>query len=202
MDLFDEVKKYLPTYLSPKSQSELYDGLRQFPDNLHSRFYSNHFTKAETLYQGDGISDLPTIRLPQEEVVEAPVLLISNTCDMSRDNPRPLPARMLYCPIIKVKKYTKVLRKAKFYGSEEALEAHLSSVRQQRKTQFFYLPECGEMEESIALLDRVNNCDVRVVEPREIQGRRIFSLSNLGLYIFLVKISIHMTRIMERVDRR
>jgi len=59
----------------------------------------------------------------------------------------------------------------------------------------------GLQEESIVFLDRINNISNKVIKSEELQTRRIFTLSDYGFYLFLLKISIHFSRIQEKVDR-
>ena len=50
-------------------------------------------------------------------------------------------------------------------------------------------------------LDRINNCPIEAVSKEDIDKKRLFTLSNYGFYMFLVKLSIHFTRVREEVDR-
>ena len=66
----------------------------------------------------------------------------------------------------------------------------------------FYLPKNSALgEEAIALLDRINNCDLQKLNLDELTGTRLFTLSDYGFYMFLFKLSIHLTRIREGVQR-
>lgn len=49
--------------------------------------------------------------------------------------------------------------------------------------------------------DRINNCDNDAMPRNDLDSRRLYSLSNYGLYLFLFKLSVHLTRIREGVDR-
>lgn len=55
--------------------------------------------------------------------------------------------------------------------------------------------------EAVALLDRVNNCDAQSLNLNELTRTRLFTLGDYGFYLFLLKISIHLTRIREGVAR-
>ena len=82
------------------------------------------------------------------------------------------------------------------------VQAHLEDVKAQKVSSMFFLPESeGIHEDSIALLDRVNHCAPSVIEPEDIDRRRLFSLSDYGFYLFIFKLSIHFTRIREGVPR-
>jgi len=65
-DVFEDFKKYLPRYLSSLSSKELFDGLKDFPENMNKRFYTDEISLDENIiYQGDGIRDLPFIVFPR-----------------------------------------------------------------------------------------------------------------------------------------
>ena len=57
---FDEIKKYLPKYLSREATEKLFQDLKDFPENIHKKFYGNVLNNENDLFQGDGILDLPT----------------------------------------------------------------------------------------------------------------------------------------------
>ena len=197
----EEIKKYLPKYLSPESENQLFEGLGQFPDNINQRFYTNRFSSDDTIFQGDGIEGLSVVNLPNPEITPAPSMIIANTCDISLDNVRMFPAAICYAPIFNMAKYrTRLLqRKVK---TDEAIARHLDAIRNQRITQIFYLPKGGKLEdESLVFLDRINSCQNASISRENLSNRRLFTLSNYGLYLFLFKLSIHFTRFMDSVDR-
>lgn len=68
--------------------------------------------------------------------------------------------------------------------------------------QIFFLPKVfGKLEESIVFLDRINNCSNKTVSRVNIDNQRIFTLNDYGEYLFLLKLSIHFTRMKDKVDR-
>ncbi len=84
----------------------------------------------------------------------------------------------------------------------QSIKQHINTIKRQRITQIFYLPKGKHLqEESIVFLDRINSCDNRIISSEKINDIRLFTLSNYGHYIFLVKLSMHFTRIYENVDR-
>ena len=73
---FDEIKKYLPQYLSVPSQENLFEELKSFPDNIDQRFYSDLLARHTIIYQGDGLAGILVVNLPDEKVNAAPVMVI------------------------------------------------------------------------------------------------------------------------------
>jgi hypothetical protein len=201
----EEIQKYLPQYLSAPSLEALFEDLKKFPDNLDKRLYSKNLPNSEIIYQGDGLSGMLVSNLPDMEWREMPTMVLSNTCDINPENKRYFPSRIVYAPILKLEKYSQMLV-AEFVetGKKQMddINAHIAHIRRQQITQIVYLPKSGGLtEDSIVFLDRLNNCPADFFEVAQIKAKKLFSLSNYGLYMFLIKLSIHFTRIQERVDR-
>jgi hypothetical protein len=203
MNLSEDIKRYLPQYLSPKQQADLFSELESFPDNIQKRLYSNSFVEDGFIYQGDGLKRLLIVDLPSQNAREGPGLILSSTCDISFENPRKFVSpRIVYCPIIKLSTYKEWMERKGLLNESGALEAHLTAILRQEITTYFYLPRGALLDEDhIALLDRANNCDLRAFDVETIKNTRLFSLSNYGLYLFLLKLSIHFTRITEGLNR-
>jgi hypothetical protein len=192
----EEIRIYLPKYLSPESEENLYDQLKQFPENIDDRLYTNYLLEPQVIYQGDGIEGLLVVNLPDTEVRPARGMILSNTCDVDeRDN-------LVYAPIFNLEKYEKGLIASEVLKDEEQKRDHIYAIKKQRITQIFYLPKGGALEnESIVFLDKVNSCDNSFLSEKPIKDIRLFTLSNYGLYLFIFKLSVHFTRITEGIDR-
>ena len=70
-------------------------------------------------------------------------------------------------------------------------------------TTIFYLPsdaEAGLQDDHIVLLDNVHSMPSGVFQATPAK-RKAFTLSNLGFYIFIFKLSIHFCRLRENVIR-
>lgn len=199
MKIFDDIKKYLPTYLSQESTKNLFQNLKDFPDNIHNRLYSSILAEEEVL-QGDGLRKMPSIKLPNPEIIEGPVMIISNTCDISFSNHRFTSPYMLYCPVVKLSRYIQILEEEKI--DIERIASRVEQIKKQHVTDIFYLPKGGHLpEECIAMLDEINSCDSNYLNAQLVREKRLFSLSDYGFYLFLFKLSIHFTRIRENVQR-
>jgi hypothetical protein len=196
--LFDDIRIYLPKYLSEEATVGLFKELESFPDNIDSRMYTIKLKDEQTIFQGDGLSDLWVSDLPSERRGKSRVIVLSNTCDTAPENKRILGSRLLYCPIIRLTEYAERVRTAIASKAEE----HLNALRRQEITTMMYLPENEKLGgEGVALLDRVNNCDAQSLDLGTLTQTRLFTLGTYGHYLFLLKISIHLTRICEGVAR-
>jgi hypothetical protein len=199
---FEDFKTYLPKYLSVDAQTNLFAELFQFPSNIDSRLYTLRLRDDRTLFQGDGLASLWVADLPSQKIDKARVMVLSNTCDVAAGNKQLLGPRLLYCPVISFTKYENLLSAQTRLPPEFNPEGHLDAIRKQHNSSMFYLPKNDKLgEEAIALLDRINNCDAQAVDLEELLRNRLFTLSDYGFYLFLFKLSLHLTRIREGVGR-
>ncbi len=198
----DEIKLYLPRYLSEASTKELLKELEAFPTNgTKQTIYTTALKGENTLFQGDGVKDICVINLPSKEIGKAPVMILSNTCDIALGNKRDYIApRICYAPILNLEKYRITLQKKKI--TEERINSHIEKIKQQQITSILYLPQGGDLQyEGIVFLDRLNNISNEEINRDDLQKNRLFTLSDYGLYLFLLKLSIHFSRIQEKIDR-
>jgi len=199
MITFDEISKYLPQYLSSTSQNELFKDLKKFPDNIDQRLFSPKLLDHDLIYQGDGIEGLMVSNFPSTETRNLPAIVFSNTCDVNPENIQFFSSRIVYSPIFSLDKYKHMLIKEFVDTGKHTLEAinnHIEAIKKQLITQIMFLPRGNRLQnESIVFLDRVNNYPLGEMSVEDIKRNRLFALSNYGLYIFLIKLSIHFTRI-------
>ena len=64
MTSFEDIKKYLPQYLSDNDAKQLFSALKDFPNNIDSRFYSNYNLYYDILYHGECLKFFPDFILP------------------------------------------------------------------------------------------------------------------------------------------
>ena len=58
------------------------------------------------------------------------------------------------------------------------------------------------MDDSIVFFDRVCNFPNNKIPRENLKEQRLFTLSDYGSYLFLLKLSIHFTRIQDKVERK
>ena len=218
MNIFDEIAIYLPKYLSESSSEVLKAELKKFPtDGTKPSIYTTALEEKRILFQGDGINLLKIVDMQKEEFKEVSAILLSNTCDMDLSNIRLFNTQICYAPILDLEKYRKNLmlfllnrEKEKKELEEEEIQAkvlemvqtHIGDIKKQRITQILFLPKGrGLSGDSLVFLDRIFNAGSQTIDRISLESRRLFPLSDYGLYLFLLKLSIHFTRIQERVDR-
>lgn len=196
----EDLKKYLPKYLSEDNYQSLLKELKSFPDNIDVRMYTSSL-KDNVIYQGDGINNMPIVDLAKGEFItkSVPVLILSNTCDMDLENTRMFPSSIMYVPIIKLSKYREVLNNS--CKDVTKIDNHINDLKQQKITQIMYLPSTGTMDDSLVFLDRIHNINNKYIDRNKLRDIRIFSLSDYGFYLFIFKLSVHFSRIQEKVNR-
>ena len=72
----EDFKLYLPKFLSAESDKELFDSLRNFPNNIDSRIYTNYLIDSDIIYQGDGLNNLLYINLPKPDIKSIPCMIL------------------------------------------------------------------------------------------------------------------------------
>ncbi len=189
----EDLKKFLPTFLPNGEQDELFYGLEQLRNNRLStikNFYTHNDTIDTILEQGDGIDGLPIFNLPELHSKYGKGFVISNTCDVSIDNTRVVPMRLLYAPVLNLEKYENALRESGDYSEDWG-----RAVREQQITHLFYLPVgSGLSYEAIVPLDQVNSIAPSYLLEQDLSVNKVFRLSLIAWYVLLIKLTHHFAR--------
>ncbi len=197
----EELKLYLPKYLSTESEKNLFENLKDFPYNIDSRIYSNINLNESTILQGDGLEGLLVINLPDKTINETKAMVLSNTCDVYENNERIYPSSICYTPIINLDKFLNKLEIKKI-ASPQKIFQFVDSLKKQKISQIFFLPKSGKLQnDSFIFFDKINSCDNNRIPRNRLIQNKIFTLSNYGFYLFIFKLSIHFSRIREGLDR-
>ena len=197
----DDISKYLPQYLSDENQKELFLQLKDFPNNYHNIFApSTNFNNG--IIQSDVVENIPFINLPNTEIKKAKVLVLSNSCDIEPTNKRHIPPSVSYVPIISLTKLKALFESQN--KNDEQISNIINDIKKQNITSMFYLPKGANLDEDcVALFDKTLHCkrDDFFNLAKKDDRKKLVSLGNYGFYIFLIKLSIHFTRIHEGIDR-
>ena len=198
---FEEIKKYLPQYLCDESINDLFKEINCFQNSgYNNNLYTNQLYDKTLIFQGDVLNEMQFIFFPAPKVFKTLGMVLSNTCDINIENSHFSDIQICYAPIFKLQNYIDGLHD-KF--TDQQIEDHIKCIKNQRYTTIMYLPSHlnGPTEDAIVLLDKICNCDSSSIERTKLTNRRFFTLNNFGLYLYLLKISIHFTRIRESIDR-
>lgn len=192
----EDIREQIPAYLTRPQQEGLVRALSQFPNRID--YYLDRYPNE--MLQGDGWSNLDLMQFETGARKSVKGILLSNSCDIDDGNIRALPARLLFCPLIRLAQYEALLGQAGIDG--RAIDSKLLAIREQAVTSIFYLPAgAGLDEEHIALLDDVHTVPVQHVRQGLEQRRKLFTLGMTGFYLFLFKLSVHFCRFHENVER-
>jgi hypothetical protein len=198
--MYEDIKAYLPKFLSDSSEKELISELHAFPENIDSRFYSNPIRQENNFLQGDGFGEGIVCDIRNQRFKKAPCIVLSNSCDISPENERLYPTSVCYAPLVSFGKLIESLMHSGI--SKERIDTFNNDVRRQRISTIFFLPKGqGLEEEKLVFLDHVQNCPATFFHENQHASDKTFSLSNYGFYVLLLKLSIHFTRIRDGVDR-
>lgn len=201
----EEIEKYLPYYLTAQDKRSLLEEINRFPDNINQRLFTNYLKGEKNIFQGDGFKGLLFVNFPDEKIGKKPAMVISNTCDVDINNKRLIPKRVVYAPIFKLESYEKMLTSTQVGENGQPLESirsHIDAIRKQHLSDIFYLPKCDSLpNESIVFLDRLNNSSIESFCLDNLNEERLFTLSDYGFYLLVIKLSIHFSRVKENVKR-
>lgn len=197
----DEIKAFLPKYLSANSERLLTEAMETYRDEDFdtARYYTQRLEKEKTVFQGDGIKNLIIMDLPNLETKYHDSLVLSNTCDIDQSNQRSFDTRILYSPIIELKTYENMLSSGGL--ASEKIKVHIQNIRDQKISQILFLPQNNRIRDSIVFFDRICNISNDQIDRENLFSIRLFTLSDFGFYMLLIKMSIHFSRIQEKVDR-
>lgn len=192
-ELYEEIKLHLPAYLSPEQKSDLFKELKSFPTNFN--YYATH--PGKEILQGDGWNEFTVIDFDSMQKKQVKAIILSNTCDISRENKRIIIPKIVFAPLIKLRKYILLLQENEI--SESDLKSKLDSIKRQEVTSVFYLPIGGKMnEEYIVSFDDLHSMPINSTNITE----KLFTFSQQGYYLFLLKLSIHFCRFNDGVIRK
>lgn len=190
-----DLELHVPTYdfLKESERKKLLQELRDW------RYTNVYWSGGQHCpLQGDCFNGVPFVRMKNDgcHLVRSKGMMISNTCDMDVENKRKIPISVCFAPILDLKK-TMSLLKSKY--TTEQLGSLEADIRAQQITNIFYLPETSQMPEGFVSLDSIQSAQLGYVDLTA--GSRVASLSQSAFYLFLIKLSIHFTRVGEGVGR-
>lgn len=191
----ESIRDQIQPYLSQKDKDTLVNALASFP--RHIEYYIEKYRTE--LLQGDGWNSVEVLNFDSGERKLIKALLLSNSCDVDPENKRSLPMKLTFASMIKLANYKKILIAAGL--DQKVIDSKLQSIREQRLTSLVYFPKGGELEdEYVALLDDIHTVPYASFVKKE-QKQKLFTLSNVGFYLFVFKLSVHFCRLHEEVLR-
>jgi hypothetical protein len=191
----ESIKDQIPSYLSQKDKESLVRALDDFPRRIN--YYIDLYPN-EAL-QGDGWTSVEIIRFENGDRKMIKAILLSNSCDIDPENKRDLPIKLTFAPVIKLDRYFDYLTKAGV-GDKE-IEHKTLAIKEQRVSSLIYLPEGAGLDgDYVALLNDLHTVPYAAFSSKN-ERKKLFTLSNVGFYLFVLKLSVHFCRLHEEVLR-
>jgi hypothetical protein len=204
MALSDEAfKVQIPYYLvSPPEQKAFLKELEALKNGASKGYYIGlkNDPYVGELLQGDCWSGLQIYSFNSGAKQAVKGIVLSNSCDVSADNSRVFPPKVVFAPVVKL-----ALLEQRFNAAglaKNQIDAKVRAIKAQEVTSLFYLPAGASLSEDYAvLLDDVHSMPSNVFNA-DTSRTKLFTLSMAGFYMFVFKLSIHFCRLHENVDRR
>ncbi len=193
----DSIKEHIPPYLTLEQKQALASAFHRFPDA--KEYYLSGLYPDEML-QGDCWTNLKIFNFDTGAKKPVPGIILSNSCDISPDNKREIRPNVVFSPIIRLSKYTQLLEKCDLDAAQ--IKTKIEAIKKQAVTTIFYLPDAvgGLGDEYIVILDDVHTMPAAYLKIGS-ENTKNFTLSDLGFYMFIFKLSIHFCRLRENVIR-
>ena len=196
-----EFKKYLSSYLAAEKVNDLFESIRNFPQNIN-KIYTQE-TRNYYL-QGDCVGNIPICRLNiyNNELITNisynKVIILNNSCDMSESREGGIKTDYFYTPLLSMKKYKEKLKT--LGNTDNQINNKVKDIKSQTLSNIMYFPPFqNEEEDYLVFFDKIFSCQYNVFQ--HLCSGRIFSLSNYGFYSLIFKMSVHFLRIREKEDR-
>jgi hypothetical protein len=193
----DTIRDYLPYYLTDEAKVGIINELQKFHVGAMQYYLFNRYE--QEMLQGDGWTRLHLRNFHTGERIFISGVVLSNTCDVDLSNKRDLPVNIVFAPLVSVDAYIQSLTAAGV--AKQSIDDKVAAMKRQEVTNVFYVPiGDGLVAEHIVLLDDIHSMPAFVYEQEKDKGK-IFTLSQAGFYLFILKLSIHFCRFHENLIR-
>ena len=188
MDI-DNLSSQIPPYLFPEQKEQLFSEIKNFyKEGIQPKYFIGT-EKFSDMLQGDAWGEIRYRQTTDGKERSAKAVILSNSCDVSPENKRDHPIRIVFSPLLRLDNY---LARIESVRSADAAQSIGDAIRNQRITTIFYLPpSAGIPFETIVPLDNISSLPYDSFVATE--PKKLSCLSQIGHYVFLVKISIHLT---------
>ena len=205
--VLEKIEAHFPKELSEQKKGRLREGLNQFTStNSSSKVYTDFYltTGYDYFLQGDLINELRYPVWDNErknyEKNYFNVVIISNSCDIdeANQNQRDIPKKVLIAKLFELSDFKEGL----IQNEVENTENIIRSLKNQEHSNLMYFPPINGIE-YVAFLDElswITNDELNLLK-NNIQENRIASLDLFGYYLFMFKLSYHLCRLPEEIDR-
>jgi len=189
------IQDQIPYYLSQEAKDNLVKALEEFPKN--TAYYIDLYKN--DILQGDGWTSFELINFETGDRKKVKGIVLSNSCDIDPTNKRHTRIKITFAPIIRLDRYTKLLEKSGL--SNSSIDGKINAIKEQKVTTLFYLPKGNGLDnEHIAMLDDLHTIPLDAFNDIA-EREKLFTLSQIGFYLFILKLSVHFCRFHENIIR-
>ncbi|MCE2747270.1 MAG: hypothetical protein LW715_00355 [Rhodobacter sp.] len=192
----------IPYYLTSEDQKVLLDELTAISRGGTAEYLlgTSRDSFTEVMLQGDGWRGFQLFLFETGDRRSVRGIVLSNSCDVNPENPRDIPARMIFAPLVKLAAY-KALLEARGISAERIADK-IAAIRAQKTSNIFYLPAGGVLQEDyVVRFDDAHNMPFAAHAKSE-DREKLFTLNNTGFYMLVLKLSVHFCRLQEKVNRK
>ena len=167
-------------------------------------FYSHSIPP--DIYQGDVIDNFDVIYYQMiddfqkiQAIEDIPCMLLSNTCDMDFEGK----TRKKYISIAPIFSFEDFAEEGKHQEySENGWHDFLEDIEKNRIINILHIPEKKPLKASVVFLDKICSIDPYLLKTRldKNKSKKILSLSQIGFYFFLIKLTYHFARYEDRTE--
>lgn len=197
----ESIHQSIPQYLSVADQEALVRDLKAINAGGTASYvlskYRDEFS--DVMLQGDGWRGFQLFLFESGERRSIRGIVLSNSCDVDPENPRDVPARVIFVPLVRLSIYEAKLRESGI--SNDRIDTKIRAIREQRTTNIYFLPAEGPLK--VDYMVRFDEAQSMPIAAHAGSGDRekLFTLSNTGFYMLVLKLSVHFCRLQEKVNR-
>lgn len=198
----ESLQQQIPYYLTSKDRQVLVDELRAISRGGTADYFLSQYRDAfkSDMLQGDGWRGFQLFMFDTGDRRSVRGLVISNSCDVDLNNRRDFPARVIFAPLVKLAAYEAALQQSGV--KQRQIDGKLAAIRAQKTSSIFFLPSGGPLaDDHVVRLDDAHSMPVAAHSAAK-DRTKLFTLSNTGFYMLVLKLSIHFCRLHEKVNRK
>ena len=197
----ESLQQQIPYYLTAEDQRVLIDELRAISQGGRADYilspHQDSFKR--TMLQGDGWRGFQLFLFDSGERHFIKGLVLSNSCDVDPGNSRDIPTRVIFAPLVRLSAYENLLRLSGV--EEQRLGDKVAAIQAQKTTDMFFIPAGGALNEDyVVCFDDVHSMPM-AAHAQAKDREKLFTLSNTGFYMLVLKLSVHFCRLQENVNR-
>lgn len=198
----DTLRQQIPYYLASKERKELLDGLKSIASGGEANYFLSPYndTFKNEMLQGDGWRGFRLFDFDTGEQLSVIGLVLSNTCDVDPENSQEISTRVIFAPLVELADYTSLLQESGI--DRESIKNKIDSIRAQKTYDTLYLPANGPLKkEYVIRFDDIHSMPIAAYHNAD-DKEKLFTLSAVGFYMLVFKLSVHFCRLQEGIQRK